>query len=205
MPTGLASWGPGRFWATWGAARSDETAGCGRCHRNRRLNPWIKSAATSPRGRGDARTPAPPRAAPGAPLLRATQAGRRHAAAARRAAGDAGPRAQRHRRPPERMARLGVGRCGIGDAGASATAVTTSCCGSRPSSARSPWPTSCWSGRSRPWRVAALWAAGGRGVEPAGLAGDPPALRHGPCRPSLAAVPCRHLPPPRAGRCRGNG
>src|SRR3954462_13666033 len=52
----------------WGAARFDETAGCGRGHRNRRSEPWIRSAATSPRGRRRAPTtltPAPPRAVPG--------------------------------------------------------------------------------------------------------------------------------------------
>src|SRR4028119_471408 len=52
----------------WGAARSDETAGCGRGHRNRRSNPWTRAAATSPRGRRRAPgtlTPAPPRAGPG--------------------------------------------------------------------------------------------------------------------------------------------
>src|SRR4051812_38065822 len=52
----------------WGAARFDETAGCGRGHRNRRSEPWIRPAATSPRGRRRAPTtltPAPPRAVPG--------------------------------------------------------------------------------------------------------------------------------------------
>src|ERR687894_323644 len=45
----------------WGAARFDETAGCGRCHRNRRSDRWTRSAATSPRGRrGAPGAPAPP-------------------------------------------------------------------------------------------------------------------------------------------------
>ena len=36
----------------WGAARFDETAGCGKGHRNRRSEPWIRSAATSRGGAG---------------------------------------------------------------------------------------------------------------------------------------------------------
>ncbi len=36
----------------WGAARFDETAGCGRGHRNRRSDRWTRTTATSPWGAG---------------------------------------------------------------------------------------------------------------------------------------------------------
>src|SRR4051794_39251901 len=44
----------------WGAARFDETADCGRGHRNRRSNRWIKTRASSPRGRRRAPRPLTP-------------------------------------------------------------------------------------------------------------------------------------------------
>src|SRR3954471_8549167 len=62
---------------------------------------------------------------------------------------------------------------------ASATGAMRSCSGSGPSSARSPWPTSCWSRRSPLSRAAALWAAGGRGDEPGRLPGHWSSLRPG--------------------------
>ncbi|MFC7478717.1 transcriptional regulator, partial [Dankookia sp. GCM10030260] len=45
--------GPGGIGKTtvWGAARFDETAGCGRGHRNRRSDRWTRTTATSPWGR----------------------------------------------------------------------------------------------------------------------------------------------------------
>src|SRR5918997_375327 len=56
----------------------------------------------------------------GASLLPPAQAGRCHSPAARRAAGDRGPGAERHRRPPEWVARPRPGRGGGGDEGARA-------------------------------------------------------------------------------------
>src|SRR5215213_51000 len=64
-------------------------------------------------------------------------------------------------------------------------------------------PTSCSSRRSRPWRVGALWAAGGRSDEPDRLPGHGPRLRPGPGRPGLAPLPRHGLPPSRRARCYG--
>ncbi len=44
----FARWGYGY---SWGAARFDETASCGRDHRNRRPDRWTRTTATSPWGR----------------------------------------------------------------------------------------------------------------------------------------------------------
>src|SRR5829696_2279154 len=67
--------------------------------------------------------------------------------------------------------------------------------GSKPNWVRCCSNVSCWKPRSLPWRLSALWPAGGRGHEPDRLTLQRPALWPGPRMPGLARVSGHHLPP----------